>query len=456
MNGPMVNDTLELQIESLSGNGAGIARTEAGVIVFVAGAAEGDVVRARIKKVAKNYIMAQTEEVIAPGCSRIPCECSAAERCGGCAFSHVAYEYEVKYKRRYIEDCLKRIGRLDVSLARFYEAKKLTGYRNKAVYRVGSTPEGEMVFGFCEENSNCVVGQDRCLLCPPEYAEICRDIVRFCSEHGIAAYDKTTGRGELQSIYIRSAQNGDVFLGLATARGVLKNKMSEDAFCEYIAKKHKIISVCIRRGDVDGKRKAGEWRRLFGGSHLNESLCGKMFRISPSAFFQVNHDQTEILYREAGRLADVREGQTLLDLYCGTGTIGICLAKPQCRLVGVEISPDAAADAAYNARSNGARGEFISLDAGEALDSERIRAIRPDVVILDPPRKGCGLKEVRMICGLRAPRIVYISCNPATLSRDLAEFTQNGYAVCEVLGVDMFPRTGHVETVCLMSKVKEK
>lgn len=447
------NDIIRLTIENVCGNGNGVAHTDDGICVFVTGGAEGDVVDARIIKVAKSYLVAKIESIVTPSPSRIECDCPVGGKCGGCVFGHISYEYESAYKRNLIEDCIKRIGGLDVKLSAFHAAKSQKEYRNKAVYPVGTSGDGKLIFGFYAGNSHRIVEHSRCLIGKPQYTEVCKSVISFCEQNGISAYDELTGKGLIRSIYIRGAQNGKMLLTLVLNCTKLKNAQTETDFCEYITSRHDISSVCINiNTDNTNAVLSSQWRTLCGDGYLTETLCGKTFRISPAAFFQVNKEQTEVLYSEAARLADIKPGERVLDLYCGTGTIGICLANDGCKLTGVEISKEATVDASYNAKANGVDGEFICLDAGEALNSERVKSVHPDVVILDPPRKGCGIEAVRRICDLGMQRIVYISCDPATLARDLAEFSRLGFEVREAVGVDLFPRTGHVECCVLLCR----
>ena len=455
------NEKLTLTVTSMCGNGSGIAHTDDGITVFVADAAESDKVEATVIKCAKNYLVAKITRIIEPSASRVEPDCEVSGKCGGCVFRHIGYEYEADYKRRLVEDCFSRIGGLDIKLSHFYGADSTVACRNKAIYPVGEVKERDggvrTVFGFYARNSHRIIPHEKCLIGSPEYTEVCRDTVTFCEKHGICAYDEESGRGVLRSVYIRGAKNsGDMLLTLVVNAKSLGNSDTESAFCRFITEKHpkvKSVMLNINRKATNAVL-SDEWRTLCGDGYIYETLLGCRFRVSPASFFQVNPTMTERLYSEAARLADVRDGETLLDLYCGTGTIGICLcaSKPGCRLAGVEISQDAVRDAAYNAAANGVEGEFICLDAGEALNSERVKAVRPDVVILDPPRKGCGVEAVRRICTLGMKRIVYISCDPATLARDLAEFSKLGFTVLDAVGVDMFPRTGHVETVVLLSR----
>ena len=460
------NESLTLKVTSICGNGSGIARTDDGMTVFIPDAAEGDIVEATVIKCAKSYLVAKITRIIEPSKSRVASDCEVSGKCGGCVFRHIGYKYEAEYKRRLIEDCFSRIGKLDIRLSHFYGADSTVDCRNKAVYPVGEIKNRDgvtdTVFGFYARNSHRIIPHTECRIGSPEYTAVCRDTMEFCKKHGIRAYDEESGRGVLRSVYIRGAKNiakadrgGEMLLTLVINAKSLGSADLEGEFCRYITERHPLVTsifLNINRRSSNSVL-SDEWRTLYGEGYIDEALLGCTFRISPASFFQVNPTMTERLYSEAARLADVKDGEVLLDLYCGTGTIGItlCKGKSGCRLVGVEISQSAVKDAAFNAKRNGVDGAFICLDAGEALNSERVKSVHPDVVILDPPRKGCGKEAVERICTLGMERIVYISCDPATLARDLADFSSHGFAVTEAVGVDMFPRTGHVETVVLMS-----
>ena len=226
---------------------------------------------------------------------------------------------------------------------------------------------------------------------------------------------------------------------------------------KFSVKKHpEICSVVINVNKKDSNGVLGKkWRNLFGDGYLYDTLCGKEFRISPASFYQVNHSQTEVLYGIAKKFAGLNPGETLIDLYCGTGTVGICIAEKDTKLIGVEIVPEAVIDASYNANKNGIEAKFICLDAEKALDDERLLKIKPDVITIDPPRKGCGIESAKKIASLGAKRIVYISCNPQTLARDMVIFAELGYIGNSVIPVDMFPATGHVESVVCLTRSAE-
>lgn len=452
------NDRLVLTPATLTGNGYAVARTADGFVVFVRGAAVGDTLCAKIIKVTKTYAVAIPEELLTPSPQRSDDPCEKAAQCGGCVFQHIRYDAECAYKENTVNDDFARIASLPLRLSAFYPSPTAEAYRNKAIYPVAKDRDRKLVSGYYAAQSHRVVPHKTCRIGQPFFPRVRDAVLRFCEENCITPYDEATGTGLLRHIYLRSAKDGSFVLSLILNGDALINAVTEQRFVSAITADFPLCtSILLNKNTEKGNAVLGKtWRTLFGDGYLHDELLGKRFRVSPASFYQVNRAQTERLYTLAAGFADVKGGETLLDLYCGAGTIGICLAKDGCRLFGVEISPDAARDAKYNAEQNGIAADFLCLDAGEALDSERVRPLHPDVVILDPPRKGCGDQAVRRVASLGAKRIVYISCDPATLSRDLALFESLGYHAEKAVGVDMFPRTGHVETVCLLYRQKDE
>ena len=448
------NQFIELSPESLCGNGNAVAKDSDGFVFFVNGGVPGDRIKAKIIKVAKNYAVAIIDEFIEKSEMRISGGCTVGDKCGGCVFQNISYEAECLYKRKMIDDDLERIGGLSLCVSEFYPSQSTEGYRNKAIYPVSAGKDEKMISGYFARNSHRICEHNICLIGKREFTEIRDFVVDFCNKNGVSAYCEETGKGLLRHIYIRSADDGSFILSLILNSDTLLSHELEIKFTSLLleAFPHCVSFVINKNTDNTNSIHGKKWRKVYGDGYLYDTLLGKKFRIAPASFYQVNRNQAELLYSKAAELADIREGETILDLYCGTGTIGICLAKEVCKLYGVEISPEAVIDAKYNAKTNGVDGEFICLDAGEALNSDRIKELSPDVIILDPPRKGCGDEAVEMVASFGAKRIVYISCDPATLSRDLKRFSELGYKADKAVGVDMFPRTGHVETVVLLNR----
>lgn len=449
------NKEYELNIDSLCGNGNGVGRID-GFVVFVPGTAAGDKIIAKIIKVTKNYAVGKLSEILVPSKDRCDILCDVSSKCGGCSFCHITYEAECELKKAMIDDSFSHIGGLDLKTSEFLGALKTERYRNKAMYPVSQGADGKLVSGFYAAMSHRVIEHSDCLIGPEIFAKIKDEALKILTELSVSAYDEQEENGLLRSVYMRKSSADTVLLTLI-ANGDSLGNQNEKIFCDKITSKFpEITGVLINTNKKAGNSLLGDkWRTLWGDEYLYDTLCGKKFRIAPAAFYQVNHAQTERLYTKAREMAQIKEGDVVFDLYCGTGTIGIIMAEKNVRLVGVEISKEATVDAAYNAKQNGVDAEFICLDAGEALDTPRLTEKKPDVIIIDPPRKGCGEDAARKIASFSAKRIVYISCNPQTLARDLVTFKECGYTPEKAVGVDLFPRTGHVECIVRLSRVQQ-
>ncbi len=452
------NDMLELAVTGTDRNGNGVAHAPNGMTVFIRNTCAGDVVNAKIIKVLKHYAVAIPEEILQPSADRSVGGCAVSGKCGGCVFGHMTYEAECRYKAQSTEDAFSHIGGLSLKLDAFHPSPKVEKYRNKAIYPVAADADGSPVSGFYAAVSHRIVPHKTCEIAHPLFPEIRDAVLLFAKDNRIPPYDETSRKGVLRSIYMRSAASDEIVLTLVLADTHFGSAKDEAAFVSYITEKFaNISSILINVNTKPSNAVLGEsWRVLSGDGYLHDVLCGRKFRVSPASFWQVNHDGAELLYGIAARFAALKPGEKLLDLYCGTGSVGLSMAKPDTKLYGVEIVADAVKDASFNAKENGIDASFLCLDAAHALDDKRLKEIRPQVITVDPPRKGCGIDAVRKIAALGAERIVYISCDPATLARDLAEFETCGYQTVSAEGVDMFPRTGHVETVCLLSKLNAK
>ncbi len=448
------NEYIELTPTDLCGNGNAVARDEEGFVFFIVDGVPGDRVKAKIIKVTKSYAVAIIDSFIEKSPMRINDGCKYSPKCGGCVFQSISYADECEYKRRMINDNLQRIAGLDTEVSEFYPSQKTNGYRNKAVYPTAMSSDNKMISGFYHRNSHRICEHTECLIGNEKFTSIRDFVVNFCNSNGVFAYNEEEHSGLLRHIYIRSAKDGTFILSLIINGDKFVSTDIELRFVgELINQFPECVSVLLSINKEKGNSVTGKkWRKLFGDGYLYDELLGKQFRIAPASFYQVNRNQAELLYSKAAEFAAITPGETVLDLYCGTGTIGICLAKEGCKLYGVEIEPDAVTDAKYNAKVNKTDADFICLDAGEALNSERIKNLSPDVIILDPPRKGCGSEAVERIASFGAERIVYISCDCATLARDLKQFEALGYTTKNVIGVDMFPRTGHVECCVLLCR----
>lgn len=447
------NDIIELKITGMTAEGSGVGRFE-GMAVFVANAAIGDVLNVRIIKTAAKYAIGKIEEIITPSTARIEVDCPAFKSCGGCVFRHIAYSQELKIKEQRVKDAVKRIaGMDDLPVNRIVGAEKNDHYRNKAQMPVGGDGGGNVTLGFFAQRSHRIIGCDSCLLQPEVFSDVIQAFREWAWEYMPEPYNELTHKGKLRHLYIRYAQtSGDIMVGLVVNGSGLKGEkelaimLSEQVkgFCSLI------VNVNEDKTNVILGRK---YRIVWGRDYILDELCGKRFRISPLSFYQVNHDQTERLYGIVRDYAKLSGKETVLDLYCGTGTIGLTLADFAKEVIGVEVVESAVEDARKNAAYNKAENaRFICADASTAAEQLKSEGVAPDVVILDPPRKGCDGALIETVAQMAPKRVVYVSCDPATLARDLKVFAEKGYHPTELTPVDMFPRTAHVECVCALEK----
>ena len=447
------NDRIKLKIESCSSNGSGVGHYE-GMAIFVPATAPGDEITAHILKVKKTYAYAKVESVDVPSPDRIEAECPVYLRCGGCVFSHMKYSAEADIKASHVAECFRRIGGVEPEFEPIIAAETDFGYRNKAQFPV-SVENGEVKLGFYSAHSHRVVHCPSCRLQPAEFEEILGVFSDYIKENGISAYNEIEHKGLLRHIYLRKGAKSGEIMVCAVING--KKLPDENGLAEKLTAKCPAIKSIIINSNTEktnvilGKH----CRTLWGEDYITDILCGLRFRISPLSFYQVNRDQAEKLYGKAAEYANLSGNETVLDLYCGAGTIGLSMASKAKSIIGVEIVPEAIEDANLNAALNGIENaEFICGDAPKAAEILKDKGIRPDVIILDPPRKGCAPDMIETAAAMSPERIVYVSCDPATLARDCGIFATLGYETVKATPVDMFPRTGHVETVCLLTKIK--
>lgn len=448
----MKESSIRVEISDMNNLSSGVGRLPDGRVVFVPGGVTGDVVDAEIIKENKKYCVARLVNVVKPSEIRSKDEfCGAPESCGGCAYRHVNYDYELFLKREYVGNEFYKVGLRDVEVGEVRSTGETSGYRNKAQFPVMSTKNG-MRAGFYAAKTHRIVGGANCPLHPDFFGEIVDFICKYCDENAINAYDETTKSGALRHIYIRYAKgSGEVMVCLVVCR---ENKRLNGDFAEKLVKKFpKVVSVMLNYNREDTNVVLGErYELLFGKDHIEDLLLGRKFRIAPSAFWQVNHDGAELLYRTALEKANLTGNETIADLYCGTGSIGLSMSDKAGKIVGVEIVESAVECARENARINGVENaEFYCADAS---DIETIKdKLDVDMVVLDPPRKGSTKELIAAVAERGVKRVLYISCAPDTLARDCAEFYKHGYTISgEVTPVDMFPRTGHCEVVVSLTR----
>lgn len=441
------DSVIELDITDLNNLGNGVGRLD-GKVVFVRGAVSGDKVRAKIIKVNKSFAVARLEEIIKPSCDREDGFCDMPLSCGGCVYRHIRYDRELELKHNYVKNAFVKAGMPDAVILPVLSAGRERGYRNKGQYPL-TRIKGRTVAGFYASKTHNVVPAEDCAIQNPAFSPILRTVCEFADEAGWSVYNEETQSGLLRHIYLRVGERtGEIMLCLVVNGYELHGT---EKFVKRITERFdNVVSIMLNFNREDTNVVLGdEYKALYGKNGIEDELCGLRFFISPASFYQVNRDGAELLYNKARELAAINGGELIADLYCGTGTIGLSMAKNAKRLVGVEIVESAVECARENAKRNGIdNAEFICADASDkdALLSALGGSI-PDVVMIDPPRKGSTERLIDTLTELKVERIVYISCSPDTLARDAKLFIERSYEMSSVQPVDMFPRSGHVETV---------
>ena len=449
---------LSLLITDLNNLGCGVGRAPDGRAVFVAGAVAGDTVTAQVIKVNKSYLVARLVAVLIPSPDREEGFCEAPASCGGCVYRNLTYEKELELKRSFVEFAFRKAQLSDVEIAPVRHTGVTKGYRNKAEYPITGGKSG-LYGGFYAQKTHRVVPADCCALQPAVFGEILRFFCEFYTAKGVSAYDEESGKGLIRHLYLREGKN----TGELMVCPVLNGKELPHALefvGKLIEKFPQVTSVVINENTKQTNVVLGEkYHALYGNAYIEDVLCGKRLRIMPASFYQVNHDATELLYGIAAEQTGLDGKGLLLDLYCGAGSIGLSMAERAEELIGIEIVPDAIKCANVNKSLNGVKNAHFYC--GDAADTEKLLAeaeaargtLHPDVVILDPPRKGCDASLLHFLAKRAVPRIVYVSCGPDSLARDCAILRDLGYEIGTVTPVDLFPRTGHVESVvCLTRK----
>ena len=450
------NQIIPLSITALSSDGSGVGRWD-GMPVFVPFTAVGDEVDARIVKVCRTYAYGIIDTLRTPGPARIPAQCHIYGKCGGCCLRHIRYEAELCAKQGFVADAMRRIGGVSAPVLPTLASPQQERYRNKVQYPLCRDENGAVCAGFYASRSHRIIPCEDCLLQPALLNEIARTACRLLTQLGVSVYDEATHRGFARHIYLRHSVKTDDVLFCLVANG--RKFPQAQTFCRELKARHpQVCGVVLNVNTRDTNVVlGGECITLAGEGTLSDEMAGVPVRLSPLSFYQVNTRGANALYAKALELAGLTGRETLLDLYCGTGTIGLSMAHRCARLIGVEIVPEAVVDAQRNAARMGVQHtEFLCADAQKAAALLEKQGLRPDVVVLDPPRKGCGDETLAHVCAMQPQRIVMVSCNPATAARDTAYLAAHGYTPVCVQPVDMFPRTKHVETVVLLSKLNAK
>lgn len=438
-----------VSISGYTSEGAGIARID-GRAVFIPLAMHGETCEIKILKVLKNLAYAKLLRVIDASPARVDSKCEYFPKCGGCDLWHMTYEEELRFKEEKVRDAITRIAGLDITINPILGSERTVRYRNKAQFPAG-VEKGSVVSGFYRPHSHDIVPSESCIIQSTAADIIRRAVMKWQEDFGVPSYDEETCRGVVRHIYVRNGKKGAMLCLVATRRPKYL-----DELCEHVKRAYPdicgiIININNEKTNVIlGKR----YETVCGAPYIEDEMSCLRFRISPAAFYQVNRDQAEKLYSVAIEYIKESGAETALDLYCGIGTITLCMAKNLRRVTGIETVPEAIEDARENAKLNGMENaEFICADVGEAMKLPTLCDERPDAVLVDPPRKGLSPAALSRIKNLGAKTLVYVSCDPATLARDLKLLCGDGtYTAVSATPVDMFPRTKHVECVVRLCK----
>lgn len=448
-----INDITELEITGLGSSGEGVGKAQ-GFTVFVKGALPGETVRVKLFQVKKSYASGSITEILKASPQRVEPPCPFYKNCGGCQLQHLSYEGQLVVKRQQVKDALERIGHIEGC-----EVLPVIGmaapwhYRNKMQFPVAKT-DSKIQIGCYAALTHNVIDIDDCIIQKQANNKIMQVVRRWMQQFNIAAYDETTGKGVVRHVMGRvGVKTGDVMAVIITAcydiphAGELVTMLKS----EVGGLKSIVQNINKKRTNIIMGSKN---RVLYGKSTIKDKLGHLKFNISPLSFFQVNSEQTEKLYAAALDFAGLNGGETVIDCYCGTGTISLYLAQKAGKVYGIEIVEPAIKDANANAAANNiGNAQFICGDAAVEMPALLAQGVKPDVVLLDPPRAGCDKKVLAAIAQVKPQKVVYVSCNPASLARDIAFLTQNGYKAVKAQPVDMFPMTHHVETVCLLRRI---
>ena len=459
------NNIYQIEIEDIGNDGSGIGHID-GMAVFVKDTAIGDVANVRITKVTKKLAYGHLEEMLVPSPYRVEPVCAHAKRCGGCTLQHIAYEKQLEYKWHKVYGCLKRIGRVDnleeIMETPVYGMEYPYHYRNKAQFPVGRDRDGNVIIGFYATRSHDIIDSDVCPIGDSINDKIIPVIKRFITEKNISTYDETTGAGLVRHVLIRVGKTtGEVMVCL-----VLNGH--ELPFADYLTNElrklsddeRRIVSICLNINMDNTNRILGDTCvTLWGQDYITDCIGNVRYEISPLSFYQVNPTQTRALYDKVLEYADLNGNEIVWDMYCGIGTISLFLAKSAKQVYGVEIVPDAIEDARRNAEINGISNvDFFVGKAEEVVPdiySKGGDGAYADVVVVDPPRKGCDAALLSTLVAMSPKRIVYVSCDPATLARDICILSRDGYELENAAVVDQFCQSTHCESVALVVRAVE-
>ncbi len=450
------NDIFTVEITDQDELGQGIGKVD-GFPLFIRHGITGDVAKVCVTKTKKTYGYGRILEFIKKSEFRTDPVCPAYKRCGGCQIQSMNYEAQLAFKQKRVEECLKRIGGCEeLHMESIIASDKTFRYRNKAQYPVGTDKNGEPVCGFYAERTHDIIQCDDCLLSPEEFSSIVREVLKWMKQFNIKAYDEGSGKGLIRHIFIRKGfTTKEIILCLVingkklTFTEVLRDRLESIETPEF----HIIglaVSVNTKRSNVIMGDKT---EVIYGRPYIEDYIGDIKYRISPLSFYQINPGQTKKLYDKVLEYAGLTGMETVIDLYCGTGTISLYMAKKAGKVIGIEIIPEAIEDAKVNASLNNIENaEFYAGKAEEVLPKLYEGGLKhADIVVVDPPRKGCDETALKTIVDINPAKLIYVSCNPATLARDIKYLREKGYRPEKIIPVDMFPNTTHTETIALLT-----
>lgn len=448
------NEQYEIEITDISSDGSGVGQID-GFAVFVPMTAIGDVAEIVIVKVLSRYAIGRALSIVNQSVDRKEPECPVFKRCGGCQLQHIKYDAQLRIKKNFIENAFRRIGGFEGFVCDdMIGMENPRRYRNKCIFPIGRNKQNEIVSGFYARRSHDIIEIDDCIAGPSLNEKIVTAVKEYMRESNVSVYDEDKHTGLVRRVFIRNAvTTGEVMAVISINGKTIPNR--ERLIKRIIKAVPETVSVYLnintdKTNNVLGK----ENKLIYGKEEITDTLCGTEFKISPHSFYQINPIMTEKLYGRALDYAAITKDDTVLDVYCGIGTISLAAAKRAKKAVGVEIVEQAIINARENALNNGIKNAVFYADSAENAVPKLIdEGMKPDIVILDPPRKGSDEATLRAIAKAEPKRIVYVSCNPATVARDAAFLDDLGYKPVKCTGVDMFPQTCHVETVCLMLRI---
>lgn len=447
------NQILTVTVESLSSDGSGVAHSE-GQAIFIPGAAPGDTARVRIVKALKAYAFGRIEELQSPGPGRCEVDCPVAAPCGGCGLRHITYAAECEAKTRFVKDAFTRLGGLDLPVLPVIGAELTDRYRNKVQLPVGTDENGHLVTGFYAGRSHRIVACADCKLQPEWMNLLAARACTLLEQAGASAYSEETHKGLVRHLYMRQGWHSGERLLCFVLNG--KGLPNERTVCETLQKEFALTAVLIntnteRTNVILGKKT----RTVLGSGFIRDTLAGVELQMGVHEFYQVNTPAAEVLYAKAREYAALRPTDFLLDLYCGMGTIGLSMLPDCGQLLGVEVVPQAVDGAKATAARLGLtadEADFRCQDAGQAAAALASEGKHPDVIVVDPPRKGCDEATLTAIAEMAPRTVVMVSCNAATAARDTRWLTEHGYKAEKVQPVDLFPRTRHVECIVRLTR----